>query len=113
MRQERFTEQAQEVLAMSQELVRQYQHSQWDVEHILLALLQQERGLVRDIFQELGADIETVRSKTEAALLLTVVNAPYSSSPSMYTEGYSCSCSNASITVAPWLFRSTINSAPP
>ena len=49
MRQERFTEQAQEALALSQELVRQYKHNQWDVEHILLALLQQERGLVGDM----------------------------------------------------------------
>ncbi len=40
MRQDRFTQQAQEVLAASQELVRQQRHSQWDVEHVLLALLQ-------------------------------------------------------------------------
>ena len=39
---ERFTEQAQEVLRNSQELVHQHQHSQWDVEHILLALLELE-----------------------------------------------------------------------
>ena len=44
MKQERFTEQAQEALASSQELVRQYRHSQWDVEHILLAMLLQEQG---------------------------------------------------------------------
>ena len=49
MRQERFTEQAQEALALSQELVRQYHHGQWDVEHILMALLRQEKGLVVDI----------------------------------------------------------------
>jgi ATP-dependent Clp protease ATP-binding subunit ClpC len=68
MRQERFTEQAQEALAASQELVRQYQHSQWDVEHILLALLQQEHGLVGDILQELGVDVEAVRQEVEAVL---------------------------------------------
>jgi len=56
MRQERFTEQAQEALALSQQLVQQYHHSQWDVEHILLALLQQERGLIGDILRELGVD---------------------------------------------------------
>ena len=61
MRQERFTEQAQEALALSQEIVRQYHHSQWDVEHILLALLRQERGLVGDILRELGIDVETAR----------------------------------------------------
>ena len=42
MRQERFTEQAQEAMAASQELVRSYKNNQWDVEHILMALLQQE-----------------------------------------------------------------------
>jgi ATP-dependent Clp protease ATP-binding subunit ClpC len=68
MKQERFTEQAQEALAASQELVRQYKHSQWDVEHILLALLQQEKGLVGDIFAELGVDIEKVKEEVAAAL---------------------------------------------
>jgi len=68
MRQERFTEQAQEALALSQELVRQYHHNQWDVEHILLALLRQERGLVGDILQELGVDVEGMRQQAEAVL---------------------------------------------
>ena len=68
MRQERFTELAQEALAASQELVRQYKHSQWDVEHVLLALLQQEKGLVGDILRELDIDVERVRQELEAAL---------------------------------------------
>ena len=51
MKQERFTEQAQQALATSEELVRQYQHTQWDVEHILLALLIQQQGLVGDILK--------------------------------------------------------------
>jgi ATP-dependent Clp protease ATP-binding subunit ClpC len=68
MKPERFTEQAQEVLAASQELVRRYHHNQWDVEHILLALLEQEKGITRDIFQALGADIDAVRKRVGAAL---------------------------------------------
>ena len=68
MGQERFTEQAQEALALSQELVKQYRHSQWDVEHILLALLQQEKGLVSGILRELGVDAEAVRQRVETAL---------------------------------------------
>ncbi len=68
MKQERFTEQAQEALALSQELVRQYHHNQWDVEHILLALLQQERGLVGEILKELDVDVEAVRQQVAAAL---------------------------------------------
>jgi len=68
MKQERFTEQAQEALAASQELVRRLHHSQWDVEHILLAMLQQQAGLVADILQELGVDVETVKQQVEASL---------------------------------------------
>ncbi len=68
MRQERFTEQAWEAITASQELVRQYHHSQWDVEHILLALLQQQAGLVSNILGELGVDVEAVKQQTVAAL---------------------------------------------
>jgi ATP-dependent Clp protease ATP-binding subunit ClpC len=65
---ERFTEQAQEVLAASQELVRRYRHNQWDVEHVLLALLEQEKGITRDIFQALGADIDAAKKRVGATL---------------------------------------------
>jgi ATP-dependent Clp protease ATP-binding subunit ClpC len=68
MRQEKFTEQAQEALALSQDLVRQYRNSQWDVEHILLALLQQERGLVGEILSDLGVGVEGVKRQAETAL---------------------------------------------
>jgi len=68
MRQERFTELAQEALAASQEIISQYHHSQWDVEHILLALLQQEKGLVGDILKELNIDAGAVRQEVEATL---------------------------------------------
>jgi ATP-dependent Clp protease ATP-binding subunit ClpC len=68
MKQERFTEQAQEALAASQQLVGQYHHTQWDVEHILLALLIQKKGLVGDIFSDLGVDVESVRQQIEVAL---------------------------------------------
>jgi len=67
MRQERFTEQAQEALALSQELLRKYHHSQWDVEHILLALLQQE-GLVSDILRELSVNVDEVKQQVGAVL---------------------------------------------
>ncbi len=68
MKQEKLTEQAQEALALSQELVRQYHHNQWAVPHILLALLRQEGGLVGDILKELGVNIEAVRQQVEANL---------------------------------------------
>jgi ATP-dependent Clp protease ATP-binding subunit ClpC len=68
MRQERFTEQALDAIIASQQLLTQFHHNQWDVEHILLALLQQERGLVGDILKELGVDVEAVKRQVEAAL---------------------------------------------
>jgi ATP-dependent Clp protease ATP-binding subunit ClpC len=68
LRPERFTEQAQEILAASQELVRRYRHNQWDVEHVLLALLEQEKGITREIFQMLGVDIDVVRKRVGATL---------------------------------------------
>jgi ATP-dependent Clp protease ATP-binding subunit ClpC len=68
MRQEKYTEQAQEALSLSQQLVLQYHHSQLDVEHVLMALLTQEKGLVRDLVKELGADIEGIRTEVDAAL---------------------------------------------
>jgi len=65
---ERFTEQAQEVLAASQELVRRYRHNQWDVEHVLLALLEQEKGVTRDILQMLGVDVDVVKKRIASTL---------------------------------------------
>src|SRR5690606_16472302 len=60
MRQDRFTEQAQQVLQASQEMVRQHRHPQWDVEHVFLALLSHKDGLARQIFQRLNVPVENV-----------------------------------------------------
>jgi ATP-dependent Clp protease ATP-binding subunit ClpC len=68
MKQERFTEQAQEALAASQQLVIQYRHTQWDVEHVLLALLQQEKGLAGDLLHELGVNVDDVKNQLGAIL---------------------------------------------
>ncbi len=68
MKQERFTEQAQEALQKSQEIVREMHHSQWDVEHVLLALLRQEKGLVPEILRELHVSVDSVRQQTVRVL---------------------------------------------
>ncbi|MDY6833261.1 MAG: AAA family ATPase [Chloroflexota bacterium] len=68
MRQERFTEQAQEALTASQEIVRRHHHSQWDVEHILMALLEQESGLASKILEELNVDPNQVRQDVVSVL---------------------------------------------
>ena len=67
LRPEKFTEQAQQVLADSQDIVRRYRHSQWDVEHILLALLELEQGLPEDILTALGVSVDAVKEGLEQA----------------------------------------------
>ena len=68
LRPEQFTEQAQEVLQRSQELVRHYQHTQWDVEHILLALIGVEDGIPGKILEELGVSIEAMKTRLHQVL---------------------------------------------
>src|ERR1700674_5547910 len=68
MRQDRFTQQAQEVLAASQEMVRTQRHSQWDVEHVLLALLQHQDGLAGRILTAIGVDVRALTSRVADTL---------------------------------------------
>ena len=58
LRPDEFTEQAQEILKTSQEIMRRYRHSQWDSEHVLMALIEQEKGVPAEIFRELGISLE-------------------------------------------------------
>src|SRR3990172_8137489 len=71
MRPDRFTEQAQQVLVASQELVRQMRHSQWDVEHVFLAMLQQPEGLAHQLLEHLGTNPDKVRERVQQALART------------------------------------------
>ena len=58
MRQDRFTEQAQEVLQNSQQMVRDQRHAQWDGEHVFLALLQLKDGLAKELMEHLNVNID-------------------------------------------------------
>ena len=60
MRQDRFTEQAQEVLQASQELVREARHSEWDVEHVFYALVARKDGLAREVLTRMGIDADAL-----------------------------------------------------
>ncbi|MDA0353438.1 MAG: AAA family ATPase [Chloroflexi bacterium] len=68
MRQDRFTEQAQQVLRASQEMVRQTRHAQWDVEHVFFALVQTKDGLAREVLQQMGADPDALGRAIKAQL---------------------------------------------
>ena len=62
-----FTEQAQEVLATSQEIAIRYGHDQLDLEHILLALLEVE-GVTGSVLGELDVPVDVMRDNLASAL---------------------------------------------
>ena len=68
LRPDEFTEQAREVLGRSQEIVRRYRHSQWDVEHVLMALLERDDGVAAEILNEIGVAVPDVRSRLDELL---------------------------------------------
>ncbi|MCX5993454.1 MAG: ATP-dependent Clp protease ATP-binding subunit, partial [Chloroflexi bacterium] len=68
MRQERFTEQAQEVLGASQQLVSRFRNSMWDVEHIFLALLEQQKGLAAEILKKMNINLTAMKKRVSDIL---------------------------------------------
>ncbi|HEU4507307.1 MAG TPA: ATP-dependent chaperone ClpB [Pyrinomonadaceae bacterium] len=64
----RLTEKAQEALRAAQSEATRLGHQQIDVEHLLLALLNQEGGLTKSIFDKTAVDSELVRRRVEEAL---------------------------------------------
>ena len=68
MRQDRFTEQALEVVRGSQRLVRELRQSQWDVEHVFLAIAELPEGAARELLQELGVSAPAVVARLRSHL---------------------------------------------
>jgi enamine deaminase RidA (YjgF/YER057c/UK114 family) len=64
----RFTEKAQEALQRAQQLMFSKQHTQLDVEHIFLALLQQRNSLPARIITRLGGNVESTKERLDKAL---------------------------------------------
>jgi len=64
----RLTEKAQEALRAAQSEATRLGHQQLDVEHLLLALLDQEGGLARSVLDKTGVDADLVRQRLEAEL---------------------------------------------
>jgi ATP-dependent Clp protease ATP-binding subunit ClpB len=65
---ERFTEKAQEAIAAAQAAAQRFQHHELDAEHILLALLEQDEGLVPQLIKKVGADPAVIHQQIQAAL---------------------------------------------
>src|SRR3954447_26912640 len=68
MQPDRFTIKSQEAVAAAQRLAAERRHPEVAPPPPLMALLDQEEGLVVPVLQKLGADITTVRSRTVAAV---------------------------------------------
>jgi ATP-dependent Clp protease ATP-binding subunit ClpB len=64
----RLTEKSQEALSESQRLAGRLGHRQLDVEHLLLALLDQERGLASSILSKAGVPVEAIKLKVQREL---------------------------------------------
>jgi len=64
----RFTEKAQQALQSGQALAVRRGHQQIDVEHLLLALLEQEPGLAVSILRKADVDVNTLRQRVEREL---------------------------------------------
>ena len=55
MRFDQFAGRAQDAAIRAYEIMQRYGHSQVDVEHLFLALLEQPKGLVAEITERMGA----------------------------------------------------------
>ena len=63
-----FTDAARQTLVESQQAVKRYNHSQWDAEHLLITLLDQQEGVIADILTEIGADVPRIRDRARQTL---------------------------------------------
>ncbi len=68
MDQNRFTEKSLEALSAAQGLAAKLNHQQMDVEHLLLALLDQERGLATSILNKAEVPVDGLKLKVHREL---------------------------------------------
>src|SRR5512144_534114 len=68
MRADRLTVKAQEALQDAQTQARRRDHQAVDVEHLVLALLEQQEGIARPVLEKIGADPALVASRVEDEL---------------------------------------------
>ena len=68
MNQDRFTEKSLEALQAANRLAAKFNHQQMDVEHVLLALLDQEQGLAPSILGKAQVSVDAVKIKLQREL---------------------------------------------
>ncbi len=65
---DRFTERAQDAAARAYEILQRYGHNQVDTEHILMALLEQNDGVVPQLLETLKVDPAAIRTRLDEIL---------------------------------------------
>ncbi|MGB3098083.1 MAG: Clp protease N-terminal domain-containing protein, partial [Solirubrobacterales bacterium] len=68
MQADRFTVKSQEGVAAAQGLASQHRNTEVAPAHLLLALLEQQDGLVVPVLNKLSTDVASVRSRAEEAV---------------------------------------------
>ncbi|MCL6629694.1 MAG: AAA family ATPase, partial [Armatimonadetes bacterium] len=68
MRMDKFTIKAQDAIMEAQSIADQHNHQEVGPEHLLLALLQQEEGVVVPVLQKVGVMPRTIQAQIETAL---------------------------------------------
>ena len=68
LRFDRFTERAQDAAARAYEILQRYGHNQVDTEHLLLALIEQQDGVIPQILEKLGVDLNRYRTRIDEVL---------------------------------------------
>src|SRR5262245_11284171 len=68
MQPDRFTIKAQEAVAAAQQLATESRNTEIAPAHLLLALLEQQDGLVVPVLQKLGADVGSITDRTRSAI---------------------------------------------
>lgn len=64
----KFTQQTQNTLMKAQDIARKFQNNQITPEHTLLAMIEDEKGLAKRIFEKLNTNIPVLKRQTEEAL---------------------------------------------
>jgi ATP-dependent Clp protease ATP-binding subunit ClpB len=84
----RFTEKAQEAVRDAQTLATRHSNQQIDVEHLMLALLQQEGGLVPSVLTRAGVNVEPLSLAIESEIKkIPKVTGPSGSVDQVYITG--------------------------
>jgi ATP-dependent Clp protease ATP-binding subunit ClpB len=84
----RFTEKVQEALSGAQAKAIRLSHQQVDVEHVLAALLEQERGLATSILQRAGVNLASLKRRLDQELeRLPKVAGPSGAPEQIYVTG--------------------------